>query len=106
MTNKKASSASRQIGEPNASETVGPIVSDAAKTADAASRRNFIKGGGIMLAGGAIAGSQVSIARGANAFGSDTIKIGLVGCGGRGTGAAIQALNTSGGDVKLVAMAD
>ncbi|MGF1637291.1 MAG: Gfo/Idh/MocA family protein [Cyclobacteriaceae bacterium] len=36
---------------------------------------------------------------------SSTIKIALIGCGGRGTGAAIQALNT-GKDVKLVAMAD
>jgi myo-inositol 2-dehydrogenase/D-chiro-inositol 1-dehydrogenase len=35
----------------------------------------------------------------------DTIKIGLVGCGGRGTGAASQALST-GESVKLVAMAD
>ena len=60
----------------------------------------------MMLAGGAIVGSNLSIARGAHAYGSDTIKIGLVGCGGRGTGAAIQALHTTGGDVKLVAMAD
>jgi myo-inositol 2-dehydrogenase / D-chiro-inositol 1-dehydrogenase len=36
---------------------------------------------------------------------SSTIKIALIGCGGRGTGAAVQALNT-GKDVKLVAMAD
>ncbi|MEZ5977049.1 MAG: Gfo/Idh/MocA family oxidoreductase [Planctomycetota bacterium] len=33
------------------------------------------------------------------------IRIGLIGCGGRGTGAAVQALHTA-GDVKLVAMAD
>lgn len=59
----------------------------------------------MLLAGGAVA-SNMSIARGANAFGSDTIKVGLVGCGGRGRGAAIQALNTDGGEVKLVAMAD
>jgi predicted dehydrogenase len=70
------------------------------------SRRNFLKGGSMMLAGGAIVGSNLSVARGAHAFGSDTIKIGLVGCGGRGAGATIQALNTTGGDVKLVAMAD
>jgi len=35
----------------------------------------------------------------------DTLRIALVGCGGRGSGAADQALSTSGG-VKLVAMAD
>lgn len=59
-----------------------------------------------MLAGGAIGGSNLSVAQSAHAMGSDTIKLGLIGCGGRGTGAAIQALNTSGGGVKLVAMAD
>ena len=59
-----------------------------------------------MLAGGAIVGGNLAVARGAHAFGSDAIKIGLVGCGGRGTGAAIQALNTTGGEVTLVAMAD
>ncbi len=72
----------------------------------APSRRNFIKGSGMMLAGGAIVGTNLSVARGAHAFGSDVIKIGLVGCGGRGTGAAIQAMNTTGGEVRLVAMAD
>lgn len=60
----------------------------------------------MMLAGGAIVGGNLSVARGAHAFGSDTIKVGLIGCGGRGTGAAIQALETTGGEVKLVAMAD
>jgi predicted dehydrogenase len=37
--------------------------------------------------------------------GSDAIKIGLIGCGGRGSGAAANAMN-SGRDVRLVAMAD
>lgn len=37
--------------------------------------------------------------------GSDEIKIALVGCGGRGTGAAAQALNTA-GPIKLWAVAD
>ncbi len=36
---------------------------------------------------------------------ADAIRVGLIGCGGRGTGAAVQALSTS-EDVKLVAMAD
>jgi len=35
----------------------------------------------------------------------DTIRVGLIGCGGRGTGAAVQALNAR-DNVKLVAMAD
>ena len=35
----------------------------------------------------------------------DAIRVGLIGCGGRGTGAAVQALSTN-QNVKLVAMAD
>jgi len=69
------------------------------------SRRDFMKkSSSILVAGGAIAGS-LSLAQSAHAFGSDVIKIGLVGCGGRGTGAAVQAMNTE-GDTKLVAVAD
>ena len=41
----------------------------------------------------------------AHAAGSDLLRVGLVGCGGRGTGAAEQAL-TADPNVKLVAMAD
>jgi predicted dehydrogenase len=36
----------------------------------------------------------------------DPIKLALVGCGGRGTGAVVDAFSTTGGPVKLVAMAD
>src|SRR5262249_31265030 len=45
------------------------------------------------------------IERSAYAAGSDTVNIALVGCGGRGSGAAGQALSTQ-GSVRLVAMAD
>lgn len=70
------------------------------------SRRDFIKtGSSLLIAGGVVAGG-LSFARAANVAGSDLIKIGLVGCGGRGTGAAIQALNTSGGELKVTALAD
>ena len=71
---------------------------------DQPSRRKFIKNSSILVAGGAVAG-QLTMARSAHAFGSDEIKIGLVGCGGRGTGAAAQAMNTEGA-TKLVALAD
>jgi predicted dehydrogenase len=37
---------------------------------------------------------------------SNTIQVALVGCGGRGTGAATNALSTQSGPIKLVAMAD
>ncbi|MFM9911543.1 MAG: Gfo/Idh/MocA family protein [Chitinophagaceae bacterium] len=68
------------------------------------SRRDFVKQTSL-LAGGIIAAPFMANAT--NYFsGSDTvIKIALVGCGGRGTGAAMQAL-LSKQNVKLVAMAD
>jgi len=67
------------------------------------SRRDFVKHTGL-VAGGLLAAPLLSRA---NYFsGADsTIKIALVGCGGRGTGAAMQALLTK-QNVKLVAMAD
>jgi predicted dehydrogenase len=68
------------------------------------SRRGFLKGSTAAVVGGALAGS-LSIARSAHAAGDDEIKIALIGCGGRGTGAANQALSTQ-GKVKLIAMAD
>src|SRR5665811_1997426 len=37
---------------------------------------------------------------------NNTIQVALVGCGGRGTGAAINALSVTNGPTKLVAMAD
>lgn len=68
------------------------------------SRREFVKQSSI-LAGGLIAAPFMSQA--ANYFsGSDSvIKVALIGCGGRGTGAAMQAM-LSKQNVKLVAMAD
>ena len=67
------------------------------------SRRNFVKKSSI-LAGSILAAPLLS---GANYFAgsSDVIKIALIGCGGRGTGAAVQALSTK-QNVQLVAMAD
>jgi predicted dehydrogenase len=67
------------------------------------SRRAFVKQTGI-LAGGLVVLPSVA---GANFFSGadDVIKVALVGCGGRGTGAAMQALSTK-QNVKLVAMAD
>jgi predicted dehydrogenase len=67
-------------------------------------RRNFLKGSAGIAAGAAAAG-LVLPASGVFAAGSDTIQLGLVGCGGRGSGAASQALSTN-GQVKLVAVAD
>lgn len=47
----------------------------------------------------------IALASKAFAAGSDEIKVGLIGCGGRGSGAAAQAMST-GKHVKLYAMAD
>ena len=65
-------------------------------------RREFLKtsalvAGGVMLNQFAFAGGHSST--------DDTIKIALIGCGDRGTGAAFQALSTK-QNIKLVAMAD
>ncbi len=85
-------------------------MSDSPKPAEKkTTRRNFIKNSSLLAAGAAVAGNltnSLTVAQAAHAYGSDTIKLGLIGCGGRGTGAADQAMNTKGGGVKLVAMAD
>jgi predicted dehydrogenase len=70
---------------------------------NANSRREFVKNSAL-VAGGLLA---VPLFSKANYFSGsdDVIKVALVGCGGRGTGAALQAL-LSKQNVKLVAMAD
>ncbi|MDY0169556.1 MAG: Gfo/Idh/MocA family oxidoreductase [Thermoguttaceae bacterium] len=65
------------------------------------SRRDFVFG--TAAAGAAMAG--LSPARSAHAAGSDVIRVGLIGCGGRGTGAAAEAMQADPG-VRLVAMGD
>ncbi|SMO62275.1 Gfo/Idh/MocA family protein [Fodinibius sediminis] len=67
------------------------------------SRKDFVKASSL-AAGGLMLGSLPFSAR-AKSAGAATLKIALVGCGGRGTGAARQALSTGDG-VQLVAMAD
>lgn len=67
------------------------------------SRRQFLKNTSYVAAASALAGVAVPTVY---AAGSDVIQIALIGCGGRGTGAAANALNSKGGPVKLVAMAD
>ncbi len=61
-------------------------------------RRDFIKTTSTLAAAAAMA-------PGVFAAGDDTLKVALIGCGGRGSGAASQALSTE-GPLKLVAMAD
>ncbi len=70
----------------------------------AASRRDFLKASTVAAAGGS-ALTGLGLASNAHAAGSDTIKVGLIGCGGRGTGAAEQSVSSA-PNVKLVAMGD
>jgi len=66
-------------------------------------RRDFIKTTGRLAAVSALAGVTIPHV---HAAGSDLIQVALIGCGGRGTGAANNALSVKRGPIKLVAMAD
>src|SRR5690554_2870434 len=67
-----------------------------------AKRREFLKTSAL-LAGGAMLSEAPFVA--AHGSVDDTIKVVLIGCGGRGAGAAFHAI-TSGANVKIVALAD
>ena len=71
---------------------------------DQTTRRDFLKAGSAAVVAGSVA-AQSQFAAGAFAAGGDEIKVGLIGCGGRGTGAAAQALNAD-KNAKLVAVGD
>lgn len=62
-------------------------------------RRNFLKNGGILLGASTFGVPQTDFTL------NKKIKVGLIGCGGRGTGAAFQALEAD-PDVEIVALAD
>jgi len=66
------------------------------------SRRRFLQ---TSAAVGASVGLTTRLARSAHVAPEDTLKLGLVGCGGRGRGAAVQALGAD-PNTKLVALAD
>ncbi len=67
------------------------------------SRRSFIKTTGQVAAVSTLAGVAIPSV---HAAASEEIRLALIGCGGRGSGAALDALRTKGGPIKLVAMAD
>ncbi len=67
------------------------------------SRREFLKQTSRLTATSLLAAAVVPRVHAAE---DNTIRIALVGCGGRGTGAAADALRTTSGPIKLVAMAD
>jgi len=66
-------------------------------------RREFLKASGQAVLGATLVSA---VARPGYAAEDNTIKLALVGCGGRGTGAVSNALATRSGPIKLVAMAD
>ncbi len=67
------------------------------------SRRRFLADGGKVVAGSVLAGIALPRIYAAE---DNTIRLALVGCGGRGSGAAGDALSSTTGPTKLVAMAD
>ncbi len=68
-------------------------------------RRTFLKHSSATLIGSSVLAQAAAL--GAHAGSQETLRIALIGCGGRGAGAANQALSTHNqGPVELVAMAD
>ena len=72
-------------------------------TTDHKSRREFLKNSGRVAAASALVAGVVPKVHAAE---DNTIRVALIGCGGRGTGAAANALSVPNGPIKLVAMAD
>ncbi len=72
-------------------------------TKKSTSRREFLKSTGRIAAVSALAAGVVPRIYAAE---NNTIKVALIGCGGRGTGAASDALSVKNGPIKLVALAD
>jgi predicted dehydrogenase len=70
------------------------------------SRRDFLATASLASAASVVSAEAIlAAAPGLHAAGDDTLKVGLIGCGGRGTGAALNALAAD-KNVKLVALAD
>ena len=67
------------------------------------SRREFLQATGGLAAATMLGGLRLPKV---NVVGSDLIQVALVGCGGRGSGAAVNACSTTSGPIKLIAMAD
>ena len=71
--------------------------------AHSVSRREFMNRSGILAVGSALAGVAIPHVHAAE---DNTIRLALIGCGGRGSGAVANALTVPNGNAKLVARAD
>lgn len=72
-------------------------------TPSVTSRREFLKNTGRVAAASTLLGAALPRVHAAE---DNTLRVALIGCGGRGTGAAADAMSVKQGPVKLVAMAD
>src|SRR5438132_868005 len=68
------------------------------------SRREFLKTSSLAVTAGALA-PYIAVREKAFAANAETLRVGLIGCGGRGTGAAAQALAAD-KNIMLTAMGD
>lgn len=76
-----------------------------ASTSPVTSRREFLRSSSTVALAGAIAGPQLLSPKAHAVSLEKTLKVGLIGCGGRGTGAAVQALKAD-AKVELFAVGD
>jgi predicted dehydrogenase len=74
-----------------------------ANSSSKSSRRDFLKTSSCLAAASALAGIALPHVHAAE---DNTLRLAIVGCGGRGSGAVANALTAPGGPAKLVAMAD
>ena len=83
------------------------ILPSPAATSSGTGRRDFLKSASLLGAASLIGGLATrSLGAALHVGGSDTIRVAVVGCGGRGGGAAVNALSSTNGPVQLVALAD
>lgn len=90
-----------QPRDPSSGQTQPPTTHKVTPPQTGLTRRRFLATSAAATAGLA----TLDIARFAHAAGSDVLRVGLIGCGGRNTGAGAQALRADRG-ARLVAMAD
>ena len=94
--------------DPVSQASVNAAGSAAETSSRGPSRRSFLATSAKAATAAGFSGTLLSghVVPPVHAAGSDAINVALIGCGGRGGGAAADALSVPGGRVKVVAMAD